>query len=343
LQDDGFSHQPGHGDDMLYFAAPIRGPFAFDCELTAPAGREIRVVYGGQIIGIRADGKHLERSQIGRPLPEIAVSPSIDTTGEWYALRLASDGGRLTVSINGRKVHEARLPAECDPWLALLCPASQTASARKIASSGNPLIPERLTLSALPDLSGWRADEYAETRAGEGADWEKRGDEIMGRLNEDIPGARQESVLRYHRPMLEDGRIAYEFFYDPAGQVMVHPALDRLAFLLEPDGVRVHRLTDGAYERSGLAPDNILDGPENRRGPTSLPLEPGAWNRLAAEIKGDKLILELNGRAIFERTLEPTNGRAFGLFHYADATRARVRNVSYQGRWPRSIPAGLGR
>ena len=163
----------------------------------------------------------------------------------------------MTVSINGRKVHEAPIAAECDPWLALLCPATQAGSARKIAISGTPQVPEQLNLSALPDLTGWRSDEYAETTTGDNADWEKRGEEIVGRLIEDIPGAKQESVLRYHRPMLEDGRIAYEFYYEP-GKAMVHPSLDRLAFLLEPDGVQVHRLTDGAYERTGLAPDNVI-------------------------------------------------------------------------------------
>jgi hypothetical protein len=249
-------------------------------------------------------------------------------------------GRRLNVSINGRKVHEAPLPPECDPWLALLCPSNQSGAVRKLAISGHPQVPDRLNLSALPDLAGWRTDEYGETTTGDDADWEKRGEEIIGRLIDDIPGARQESLLRYHRPLLEDGRIAYEFYYDP-GKAMVHPALDRLAFLLEPEGVRVHRLTDGAYERSGLAPDNAHEEPENRRGPASLPLKPKAWNQLALGIKGDKATLELNGRAIYERKLEPANRRAFGLFHYADATQARVRNVTYQGEWHGSVPVNL--
>jgi hypothetical protein len=59
-------------------------------------------------------------------------------------------------------------------------------------------------------------------------------------------------------------------------------------------------------------------------------------------IKGDKVTLDLNGQAIYERTLEPSNRRAFGLFHSADSTQARVRNVTYQGDWPRSLPAGIG-
>jgi hypothetical protein len=123
--------------------------------------------------------------------------------------------------------------------------------------------------------------------------------------------------------------------------VMVHPALGRLAFLLEPDGVKVHLLTDGAYERSGLTADNARDEPECRRGPTSLPLKPSAWNQLVLSVTGDKVTLELNGQPIYERLIEPLNQRSFGLFHYADQTQVRVRNVSYQGNWPQSLPASL--
>ncbi len=119
---------------------------------------------------------------------------------------------------------------------------------------------------------------------------------------------------------------------------MVHPVLDRLGFVIEPEGVKIHWLTDGAYERTGLTPENLHDEPENRRGPSSLPLKPKAWNRLVLSLAGDRVTLKLNDQAIFERTLEPTNQRSFGLFHYADATRARIRNISYQGEWPRSRP-----
>ncbi|MHB1556493.1 MAG: DUF1583 domain-containing protein [Isosphaeraceae bacterium] len=340
-KDGNVRHLPGHADDMLYLPVPMRGKFEVNCELTAPKGREIRLVYGGQVFGLKPDGKSLERGQIGRPMPNAGINPPLEKLGDWYALRLAVDANRLRVSINGRQVHDAPLPAECDPWLAILCPADQAGEARKITITGKPQIPDRLSLTALPDMSGWRTDEYGETTSGDNADWEKRGDEVFGRLAEDIPVARQESVLRYHRPMLEDGRISYEFYYEP-GKAMVHPSLDRLAFLVEPEGVRIHRLTDGAYERSGLAADNMADEPANRRGPASPPLKPKAWNRMVVQTKGDRVLLELNGQAIFERTLEPNNRRAFGLFHFADATQARARDLTYQGDWPRTVPAGLG-
>ena len=232
------------------------------------------------------------------------------------------------------------MPAEGDPWLVVICRASQTGAVRNVTISGNPTIPEKLNLSALPGLAGWSADEYSETVSGENPNWDQRGDEIVGRLVEEIAGSKQESVLRYHRPLAEDGRIAYEFYYEP-GKVVVHPSLDRLAFLLEPDGVKIHELTDGPYERNGLAAGNAREEPENRRGPASIPFKPNAWNNLVLSLAGDRVRLDLNGQAIYERSLEPTNQRTFGLFHFADLTRAQVRSVSYHGRWARRLPESV--
>ena len=54
-------------------------------------------------------------------------------------------------------------------------------------------------------------------------------------------------------PPLQDGDVlTYEFLYEP-GQVMVHPALDRLVFLCEPAGVRLHWMTGGPEDLFGLA------------------------------------------------------------------------------------------
>jgi hypothetical protein len=334
------THLPGHDRDLLYLTVPLRGGFQVDCELTSAPGRQIRVGYGGLWLGPKPDGKQLERSQFGRPLADLTLRPPLGRLAEWYAFRLVVKGNRMTALIDGRKVHEAPTTADGDPWLTLLCSAEQSGAARKLTITGEPQVPEKLDLSAAPDLSGWLADEYGETITGEDPDWDKRGEEIVGRRIEEVPGSRQESLLRYHRPMLEDGRIAYEFYYDP-GKVMVHPALDRLAFLLEPDGVKVHRLTDGAHERAGLAADNAREEPDNRRGPASLPLKPKDWNRLVLSLAGDRAKLELNDQVIYDRILESTNQRSFGLFHYADASQVRVRNVSYQGQWPRSLPRAL--
>ena len=164
---------------------PLRGDFQLDCELTSSPGREIQVSYGGLAVGPKADLKHLERSQFGKPLTELTINPPLDKLAEWYRYRLVVGAGRSTSFINGRKVNEAPVLAEVDPWLALICRASQTGAARNVTISGNPTIPEKLNLSTLPGLAGWSADEYAETVTGENPDWDKRGDEIVGRLVEE--------------------------------------------------------------------------------------------------------------------------------------------------------------
>jgi hypothetical protein len=291
-------------------------------------------------VGPKLDLKLLDRSQFGRPLGDVAINPPLEKLGEWYAFRLAAQKGRLTASINGRKVHETPLPPDCDPWVTILSQGMESGSVRNLTITGNPVIPHKLNLAAAPDLAGWLPDEYLEGMVGDNADWAKFGEEITGRMHEEASGSRQESLLVYHRPMVEDGRITYEFYYD-AGKALVHPALGRTAFLLEPDGVKIHYLTDGAYERIGLAPDNALDEPEGRRGPASIPLRSKAWNRMKLGVAGDRISLRLNDVLIYDRAIEPVNQRSFGLFHFADLTQARVRNVTFEGDWPRSVPSGL--
>ena len=102
--------------------------------------------------------------------------------------------------------------------------------------------------------------------------WVKRGEEITAGGGRPVqigdrpppPRTYPESALFYHRPLLEDGAIEYEFYFQPE-KFHVHPALDRLCFLLDPKGVQVHWLTDGAHDRTGLAPENAATEPSHHR------------------------------------------------------------------------------
>ena len=137
--------------------------------------------------------------------------------------------------------------------------------------------------------------------------------------------------------------LSYEFLYEP-DQVMVHPALDRLAFLIEPDGVRLHWMTVGTNDPSGLPADNVADEPAGRHGLAKPPLKPGEWNAMHVRRDGDRITLSLNGETIYERGLEPGNAGQFGLYHDKERTSVQVRNVELRGRWPEAIPAtGAGR
>jgi hypothetical protein len=214
-------------------------------------------------------------------------------------------------------------------------------------------------------------------------------------IRNEVPGRlKVENIIRYHRPMLEDGEISYEFFYDAEtkltvddpnrrefvngvmrnaqrtvkGQSLVHPALDRMVCLIEPDGVKIHWLTDGRFDRTGLTAGNaespdvtrrVSEGvsstksqnddrqvtkegrtersPSLTRRVTSL--KPRDWNAIKFATKGDTLLIELNGLPVFSHAIEPTNLRHFGLFHYANESSVRVRNIRYRGDWPKVLPS----
>ena len=113
-----------------------------------------------------------------------------------------------------------------------------------------------------------------------------------------------QSRLLLHRPLLDGDVVTYDFLYQP-GQVMVHPAIDRLAFLIEPDGVKLHWMTAGGSDLTGLAADNVAEEPENRRGPKPLPLKSGEWNAIKMALDKNKLSIELNGQPIYERARAP--------------------------------------
>jgi Protein of unknown function (DUF1583) len=114
--------------------------------------------------------------------------------------------------------------------------------------------------------------------------------------------------------------------------------LDRLTFLLEPEGIKLHWLTDGMNERTEVTIDNAVDEPSCRRGPSVLDLKPKSWNKVRLAVAGDVVKLALNGVEVYERPIEPTNQRLFGLFHYTDRTEARVRGMTYLGAWSKKVP-----
>ena len=192
----------------------------------------------------------------------------------------------------------------------------------------------------------------AATNSAENFDWSSHDGVITGRkvnaedatrnvVNLAAAGPAQ-SRLEYVRPLRTGDVLSYEFLYEP-GEIEVHPSMDRLAFLLDPSGIRLHWMTSptsgilGADDPSGLPADNVIDEPGNRRGSTPLPLKTGEWNRMKVALEGDTLTLELNGQAVYERKLEPENTRQFSFFHEKHRTAARVRHVVLRGQWPQTL------
>jgi hypothetical protein len=325
----------------LYYAVPLTGDFEARGQISTAANRTVRLVYGGFALAVGAEGKQLIRQEIGRSTD--TRTPLLEKPAKWgptVEYKLAVKDGLLTASINGQQVHSERLPAKADPWLAIeTTTPNQTGTLKDLRITGSPNVPKDIDLCWGPALEGWRADYYGEqagispNRGAAAPQWTREQNEIRATRLAKTAGSFRESVLQYHRPLLEDGQVEYEFFSEP-GKTEVHPVLDRLAFLLSPDGVKLHRLTDAQYDRGSQKPDNAQPLPGSR----PVPLKAGGWNRLKLTVRGDTVTVEVNGSEVATHAIEPLNDRTFGLFRYADAAGVRVRNVVHRGDWPAALP-----
>jgi hypothetical protein len=251
----------------------------------------------------------------------------------------------LKIFLDDQEVFSEKIGPHRDPWFIIQSNAVNTAELRNLKITGSPTIPNKIDLTAGDDFFTWR-NYY------DGENWSKRGEEMYHFGGKFQPGYNNEYgenapipknlfpeiAYYYQRPILEDGTIDYEFYYSPE-KSMVYPMLDRLVFLIEPSGVKLHWLTDGYQEKSNLSSTNDRVEPQCKRGPDKLPLKEKAWNKLRFQIVGNTVKLSLNGTEIYERPIESTNQRLFGLFHYSDKTEVRVRGMVYEGNWEKQLPS----
>ncbi len=339
---DGVEKLTSHNEDYLMYGIPLRGNFEVECDVTTFGWKNSHLSVFGNWVSPIYDHKTYAIGDFRFARPSVTLNRRLSEFSDWIRYRVVVRDGRCKTYFNGRLIHEETLPNEHDPWIAVRSPWYANSVVRSLRITGRPEIPERINISALANLKGW-TPYYFQSVGGIFSDWHqfgalKDGGGIFGHRNLDLSGSGQESLLRYQRPMLEDGTIEYDFYYSE-GNSNVHPTLDRRTFVLSPDGVRIHWVTDGIDDRTGLDPLNLFDEPENRRGPETLPLRQNDWNRIRLSLTGDTVRLSLNDKIVYRCELEPTNQRTFGLFHYADRTEVRVRNVVWTGNWPRELPA----
>lgn len=360
----------GHDFDAVYFASPLRGNYEVRCRMSHVDQRESLVVAAGIGSVLKWTHREIKVTRIGHPIQELPLpKPFTPDVAQWLDYKVVVKDGQYTSYVNGQKLYGESLPEEFDPWLSLGGWAgSLSRPVRDLEISGKPQIPDELDLLGSPDLRGWVTSYYANEWQDKPFVWTLEEGELKSPLVTEYFSNRAklkvQNVIRYHRPMLEDGVITYEFYYDPKakfdapadnrfgsgskmlgrripGQTIVHPSLDRMVFLIQPEGVKVHWLTDGRWDRTGLMADNIdltrevISRDKSRKG---VPLKPGDWNSVKLTVTGDQLVIELNGEVVASCEIDPTNLRQFGLFHYADESSVRVRNIRYRGEWPKTIP-----
>ena len=298
----------------------------------------------GSYLGALSDRRSLILGTFRNAGPGQTVERPFSPFGQWVRYRdVVRDGGR-TVSINGRTVRSDQWSKNSDPWIAIRSVSQAQGGVRDVRILGRPQVLDAVSLSKSAELTGWISyheepvlhEKWGWTHVDEpeSSGW------IVGHANPHVGTTPIDSLLQHQRPLVEDGSIEGMNSFTSRTEFQKHiHALDRLAFILHPSGVREHWIGDVRYDRTNVDPQNLLDVPECRRGPAEIPLNAGDWNQLKLLLRGATVSLELNGQQIYERKLESSNLRTFGLFQFLGRTGVRVRNAVMRGDWPKSLPA----
>ncbi len=329
--EDHILHWAGLSHDYLCFRYPLSGDFEFHVEVQEGGLSGGGLAFGGLTFGIDAAQLAARVGNVDllqerrQPFPFIRQ----EAWPTFQRLEIKALGGAMQFRCNGHPAW-SEIPADLgSPWLALCCCANRVTAFRGLRLIGDPVIPRQVRLCAGDALRGWFSHYYpvavstsvplaAGARAAErvpagGFDWSAAAGEIHSVHR---PGGTTPlpSRLTYFRPLADGDTLEYEFFYEP-GQSAVQPALGRLAFVLDPDGVQLHWLTAGTNEWTGLDERNAVVEPLNRRGPKPLPLKIGDWNRVALSLARGTVTISLNDTAIYVRKLERENPRTFSFYH----------------------------
>lgn len=364
--DDRIGHVCSPWVDHLVFAYPLTGAFEISCEPFNDFWAEANVGFGGVMFEAWNQGSNSNQTYpinihevVGGPRP-------VGALGQFQQMTLRVLPGHLQVLANGNSIFEENSLSPSSPFLVLR--TTWLSAFRNLKIVGRPVIPREITLLTGSRMVGWMSSFYADSQPPdltvrhkqpdgktapppssdpEAFDWSVGDGTLCGRRTKDLaPRAAQtgfhhgESWLYFHRPLRDGERIRYEFFYQPGNEaIAVHPTIDRMAFLLEPAGVRLHWLTanrvkDFTPAAGWIATDNAIDEPLSRRGPASLPLIANDWNSAALELRDGFVRLELNGQLVCERRIDPDCGTRFGFYHDRAKSSVRVRNVVLSGDWP---------
>lgn len=336
----------GHEQDFLFYRYPLAGDYSIECELSNPVQFRVQVLQAGVSVGARPSLTEFEYGAFAQPTEGRKIEPKLGNHPPWTRYRAVVKEGQITVSLNGRTVLTEPVKADAAPWVGLRAWGQLLGSARDFRISGNPAIPDAVHLATSEDLPGWYSYnvdigigtpswalwKYVPDPQDETSHW------ILGREFPLGRGSSFENTLFYARPLAEGERIDYEFYYQP-GEVESHPVIDRTAFLLTPDGIREHWITDGRYDRTGTDPANSRASPEFRRGDGRLPLKADAWNRCQIAFHNSRVQMRLNDQLVYERPVNPCRQPSFGLFYFTDLNELRVRNIVLRGDWPKSLPS----
>ena len=357
----GVEHVCGFGRDTLWFKYPLKGNFSVEWETTDGNWSEADMVFNDLRITPIGSGDYLylktqSSSRWGR-----IYSKSLKK--DWNHCKYELDEEWLRFYVNGTLVYQEKRTHDA-PWFAVQSEGTKSTKTRGIKISGSPEIPRELDLIPSEGLRGWTGQyfgntlptfefsrQHREKAAGkprfyyskigreelEKVCWtvNKQGELVSGKADK---GFQKQGCIRYQRPLCDGDTLSYEFFYEQ-GKTEVHPTIGRVAYVLRPDGLKVHWMN--AANTSWKIPQGFEASLPDAE-PKPLPLKSGEWNQVELVRTGAKLAIKLNGETVFDGEPQSRLGdMVFGFFHYRDQANARLRNVVLTGAWPDQVPGEL--
>lgn len=348
LRGDMVSNLASHDTEFLFYEVPLLGDFTLECECTCFGYKDTHPLVSGTWLAPTWNHSEFSIGGLTTVRPNGQLAPKLSPVDEWLRYRIDIRDNVCRRYINGRLIHTEDLSANRDPWVAIRSPEYGRGNVKDIRITGQPQIPRSVSLvqrtsshedtdtavqRPVPDQwlpwledndsggdSIWHTDATSEQAT------------LLGKRTPELQGTSAEQLLHYHWPIIVGhGRLSCEFFYR-RGQIIANPALGRRVFLLKPDGVCQHWVTNGIWDHSDVDPANLAASH------TPVPLLDDAWNTAELQINGDTLVLSVNGQQVFEGSVHSTNDRRFGMFYFSDQTQAMFRNVVLSGDWPEALP-----
>lgn len=344
----------GGNDDLLVLNFPLTGKFRLQGEVALLEDGIGGLTFGAR--GFHATSKtffvrELQRShQISRDWPFVA-DPKYRL---FNFISIESDGDTVQFRSNTHPGWSASADSVAAfPWLGLWSTGPGRVVFRNLRLEDRPDETSEIRLLS-PALPGWsdplnplppslqpwstpaETDQHpiAEHSTAEVSSqrWQYQDEQLTAApLDAANDSTRILPLLQYLRPLQTGEELRYEF-YAANVQVAAFPALGSLAFLLEPQGVRL-RWLNTHDDWTGLPVDNAILEPLNRRGPPDLPLQLEQWNAVSLKIGESGLQLSLNDQLIYERSVNDLPSLKFGFLHAPAESPLKIRNVVLKGNW----------
>ena len=318
-----------HHADYLHYQTPLTGNFDIDAEMSTTAFQNGIIFVGGQWIQVtgptgmyQGDYRSYYSYSPFQPKP-------LEKLKGWARYHTSVRGNEIVTLFNGREIDRRQF--EYAPWIAIRNNAGAQGVLRNLRIVGQPTIPD--TVYPLREgVQRWKSYQDLDGRWSTGD--EHPNGSLTGNRIGDKTISSSPSLLHYHRPIVEDGVIEYEFFHKD-GEFTAHPAVERAIFLIGADGIRLHWASHRPHSRS-VGNQSLPNSAKPISPPISL--DQDNWNRVRLTFKDDHVTLAINGvNACTHRLVQ--RQRRFGLFYDARTSALKVRNVRWSGDWPKTLPA----